>query len=163
MSRAVFEKIKQLLDSHTIHYTSFEHEPVRTSEDAANVRERLTGIPAAEHLKRGAKAMIIRSEGKYYQFVLSAVRKLDFKKVKQVLHTESATLASPEEVQKITDCVPGSVPPFGNLFGIPVYVDPSLLVNETIDFNAGETTVSILMKKDDWDRIVQPEVVSFSA
>ncbi len=79
MTKVVFERIKQLLDSHSVQYTFFEHEPVRTSEDAARVRERITSIPAAEHLKRGAKAMIIRSEGKYYQFVLSAVRKLDFK------------------------------------------------------------------------------------
>ncbi len=83
-------------------------------------------------------------------------------KVKQVLQTESAVLATPEEVQKITDCVPGSVPPFGNLFNIPVFVDPSLLANELIDFNAGETTVSILMKKEDWLKVVQPKILEFS-
>jgi len=162
MSKAIVEKIKSLLDSRRIQYTVFEHEPVRTSEEAARVRERLTGMPASEILKRGAKAMIVRSNGRFFQFVLSAARRIDFKKIKQIVGSSSASLASPEEVLKATDCVPGSVPPFGNLFGMPVYVDSSLLSVEEIDFNAGEQTVSIVMKLKDWLAIVNPVHSEFS-
>ena len=160
MSRAVFEKIKQLLDKYK--YTIHEHEPVRTSQEAAIVRERLTGIPTGIHLKQGAKAMIIRSEGKFYQFILSAAKQIDFKKVKKIIGSSRAALATAEEMIKITDCVPGSVPPFGNIFNIPVYVDKSLLENDTIDFNAGEQTISILMKREDWQKIVNPTIAEFS-
>lgn len=163
MSRAVFDKIKKLLDEHKMKYDMLEHEPVRTSQEAAEVRERLRGTPVAESMKKGAKAMIVRSEGKFYQLIISAAKKIDFSKVKKILNTSSASFASPEEVQKITDCVPGSVPPFGNLFNIPVYVDKSLLENKEIDFNAGEQTISIFMKLEDWLKIVKPEIVDFCA
>jgi len=70
---------------------------------------------------------------------------------------------SSKEIKEITDCVPGSVPPFGNLFNIPVYVDKSLLENNEIDFNAGELTVSIFMELEDWLNIVHPKIVDFCA
>lgn len=162
MSREVFERIKQLLDKNKIQYKVLEHEPTPTSEKAAEVRERLMGVPREQALKQGAKAMIIRSHGRFYQFILSAEKKIDFSKIKKVLHTDSASLAKPEEVQEITDCVPGSVPPFGNLFNIPVYADNSLLQYDDIDFNAGEQTISIFMKKNDWVKIVEPIEADFS-
>lgn len=163
MSKAVFEKIKKILEENKISYDLLEHEPVRTSQQAAEVRERLRGTPVPELLKRGAKAMIVRSEGNFYQLIISASKKIDFAKVKRILNTSSASLASPEEAQKVTDCVPGSVPPFGNLFNIPVYVDKSLLENKEIDFNAGELTISIFMKLEDWLKIVKPKIVDFCA
>ena len=162
MSRAVFERIQQLLDTNKVIYKVLEHEPTPTSEQAALVRERLMGIPSQQALKQGAKAMIVRSKGSFYQFVVSAAKKLDFNKIKKILNTDSASLATPQEVQTITDCVPGSVPPFGNLFNIQVYVDHSLLEHDDIDFNAGEQTISILMKKKDWQKIVQPIPADFS-
>lgn len=162
MSRAVFEKIKKLLDKNKAEYKILEHEPTPTSMDAARVREKLTGMPASECLKRGAKAMILRSGGKFYQFVLSAAKKIDMNEAKKLLSVQSLSFASPEEVEKATDCVPGSVPPFGNLFKLPVYVDKSFLENEEIDFNAGEQTLSIFMKRDDWLNAVKPIVAEFS-
>ena len=162
MSREVFEKIKQLLDTNKAIYKILEHEPTPTSEKAAEVRERLAGISKEQALKQGAKAMILRSHGKFYQFVLSAEKKIDFNKAKKLLNTDSVSLATPEQVQEITDCVPGAVPPFGNLFNIQVYVDKSLLQYDDIDFNAGEQTISIFMKKNDWVKIVKPTEVDFS-
>lgn len=126
------------------------HAPVTTSEEAAKVR----GRGVEEGLKRGAKAMILRSEGKFYQFVLPGHLKLDFKKAKQVLNTKSLSLASKEEVQKITDCVPGSVPPFGNLWNIPVIAD--MRMNDSIDFNAGLHETSITMSLENWKEVVNP-------
>src|SRR3989344_7272275 len=148
-----FEKIKNLLDENKVKYEVSEHEPVYTSDDAARVR----GVD----IRSGAKSMIIRSDGKFYNFVLSAAKKIDWKKVKKILNGESASFASPEEVKKEIHCEVGSVPPFGNLYGLTVYCDRSLLENEYIDFNAGLHTISIRMKAKDWEKIVKPEVVEF--
>ena len=148
-----FEKIKQFLDSSNIKYEVIEHEPVFTSEDAARVR--------GADLKIGAKSMIIRSEGKFYNFVLSAAKKLDWKKIKTLLKSDSVSLASPEEVKEAINCEIGSVPPFGSLYHLKVYCDPFLLENEFIDFNAGLHTISINMKSNDWLKLVNPEVVDF--
>lgn len=152
-----FKTITHALDTAGIPYRIREHAPVRTSREAAIVR----GYTQEEGMRRGAKAMIVRSEGKFYQFVLPGDRKLDFKTIKELLQTESASLASEEEVERVMGCRPGAVPPFGSLFGLRTYVDESLLENEEVDFNAGKHTVSITMKTADWKRIVKPIAASF--
>ncbi len=158
MSRQVLERIIALLRAKQISFELFEHEPVRTSEEAAFMRAQRSGLTPEEHLKCGAKAMVLRSEGKFIQVVISAAKKVDLAKVKKLLNTDSLSLASPQEVEKVIDSVPGSVPPFGNLFNIPVYVDKSLLSNEFMDFSAGEKTVSIEMKVKDWQAVVNPVI-----
>lgn len=162
MSKNIYAEIEELLKDNKINFQVFRHEPVYTSEQAAKVRERIFGIKSSEILKRGAKAMILKSNHDYFQFVISAAEKIDFKKVKNIL-SKTANLANSDDVFKITDCVPGSVPPFGNLFNVPVYVDKSLLKNEFIDFNAGELTISIIMRLEDWIKIVNPIVEDFCA
>ncbi len=152
MSEKTFQQIVELLDNNKTQYKTFEHAPVRTSEEASKVR----GVP----LHSGAKAMIVRSESKFYEFILGAHKRLDLNAVKRILNTRSASLASRDEVLEVTDCVPGSVPPFGNLWNIPVYADNSL--SETINFNAGLLEKSVQMFLKDWKRIVKPIEESFS-
>ncbi|HLD02741.1 MAG TPA: YbaK/EbsC family protein [Candidatus Nanoarchaeia archaeon] len=147
-------EIKKLLDSKDIKYKSFEHEPTPTSEIAAKVR----GVS----LETGAKAMILRSKGNFCMCVLRANNKIDFKKMKSILNTGSVSFATAEEVKKVTDCIPGGVPPFGNLFNIPVYADRNLFKNEIINFNAGLQTFSIQMKTEDWKNVVNPVVEDFA-
>lgn len=93
--------------------------------------------------------------------VLPGNRKVDLEKMRALLGEKRLSLATPEEVLHVTGCVIGSVPPFGNLFGIPVYVDRSLLHNSEIAFNAGMLTRSIVMKTEDYVRSVQPIVEDF--
>lgn len=149
-----FIKIKELLDKNNIKYKLYEHEPVFTSEDAARVR--------GADLKEGAKSMIIRSDGKFYNFVLSASRKIDWSKVKQILQTKSVSFATPEEVKEAINCEIGSVPPFGIIYGLKQYCDPHLLENEEIEFNAGLHTTSIRMKSKDWFNLLKPEIADFT-
>ena len=149
-----FIKIKQLLNKYKVEYKVLEHAPVHTSEDAARIRN--------VDIRSGAKSMIIKSNNTFYDFVLSAAKKLDWNKINLILNSKKVKLASPEEVLKVMNCEIGSVPPFGILHNIKVYCDPSLLENEFIDFNAGLLTTSIRMKSKDWFKIVNPEVVDFS-
>lgn len=149
-----FIKIKKFLDEHKVNYEVIEHEPVYTSEQAAKAR--------GMDIKMGAKSMIIRSEGKFYDFVLSAAKKIDWNKVKVLLGSKDVSLADPEEVKQVIHCEIGSVPPFGSLYEIILYCDPSLLENEEIEFNAGLLDVSIRMSSKDWQRIVNPIVVNFT-
>ena len=64
-------------------------------------------------------------------------------------------LDQPKEVDEITNGVkPGGVPPFGNLFSLPVYVDQTLLENEEIIFNAGNRCFSIARRSNDYLKMV---------
>jgi Ala-tRNA(Pro) deacylase len=156
MSRAVFDKIKKLLDDNKIQYQLITHEPVYTSEQAAKMR----GKGIEEGLKRGAKAMIFRIDEKYVQCIVPAHKIVDIKKIKELRSAKKIKMATPEEVLRVTDCEIGSVPPFGNLFNIEVYCDPEL--SEEIDFNAGLHDISITMKRADWEKVVKPIITSIS-
>lgn len=129
------------------------HSPIVSATDAARVR----GRPFLESLHRSAKALILRSEGRFFQFVIPGDSKLDFKKAKSVLNTSSLSLATPEEVKELTDCTVGSVPPFGNLWSVPVFAD--LELSSEIDFSAGLHEKSMTVSREDWASVVEPVFV----
>jgi len=147
----VLATIRKLLDDSKLEYKCWAHAPVHTSEEAAKIR----GTP----LESGAKALVLRSEGKFLMVVLAGDKKVDLKKVKKVIGSNRLSLATPEEVLQVTHCVIGSVPPFGNLFGIPVYLDKSLTRSPLINFNAGRHGTSIAMSVEDYQKVVKPVLV----
>ncbi len=147
----ITQEIRKLLDAQNIQYTCWDHPPVHTSEEAAKIR----GTP----LESGAKALVLRSEGKFLMVVIAGDKKMDMKKVKKAIGSDRLTLATPEEVLQVTHCAIGSVPPFGNIFSIPVYLDKSLLRNVIINFNAGKHGTSIAMSVSDYQKVVNPVVV----
>lgn len=136
-------------------FETFEHEPVKTSEEAAKIRPGYT-------LHQGAKAMIVRvkkseSEKKFVMLVLPADLRFDNDKVKKNFTSKDIRFATEEEISRITDGVQiGGVPPFGNLFGLEVLADPTLFENEKIVFNAGDRCFSIAMKSEDYKSLVAP-------
>ncbi|NBD73728.1 hypothetical protein GVX82_01655 [Patescibacteria group bacterium] len=156
MYHETVDKIEALLGEHDVPYTKFEHEPVRTSEEAAQVRPEYT-------LSQGAKALIIRvkknGEKYFVQFVVPGDARFDVKKARGVLSTNDIRFASEEEVSEITGGVkPGGVPPFGVLWDLPVYVDHHVLANDELIFNAGDRSVSIALRSEDYERVVAPTV-----
>lgn len=110
----IAQQILDLLQRRDCWFETFEHEPVRTSEEAAALRDGYT-------LQQGAKAIIVRAkvpnEGKkFIMLVMPADQKFDNTKVKQALHAKDIRFATEQEVEEITNGVkPGGVPPFGNL------------------------------------------------
>ena len=82
--------------------------------------------------------------------VLPGARRVDNARLRAVLGVRTLRFATPEELLALTGCVPGAVPPFGNLFGLPVLVDEALAERNEIAFNAGSNAVSIVMRGDDF-------------
>ena len=150
-------KIVALLTERDVWFETYEHEPVRTSEEAAKVRPEYT-------LSEGGKALIVRAkypggEKGFVQVVVQGDKKVDVKKVKEVLSLKDIRFATEEEVGEITGGVlPGGVPPFGNLFDIPVLADEGIFQSKKIIFNAGDRSFSIGMKSEDYRDIVKPKV-----
>lgn len=153
----VVEAIKLVLDTAKIEYQSFEHEPVRTSEEAAQVRPEFS-------LSQGAKSLLVRvkKEGErfFIQVVVPGDKKFDPKKLSKIIGTKDIRFAYEDEVKEVTGgVVPGGVPPFGNIFGLVVYVEQTLLENDEIIFNAGDRRYSIAMNSADYLNVVKPQVV----
>ena len=134
-------KIMEFLRSKGIDFEKLEHVPVTTSSAAAGAR--------GSKLSQGAKAIVVKASDEYYHLILSAAVRLDNKKLRKILGTRRVRFATPEELLEITGCPPGSVPPFGNLFGLPVLMDDALLSEEIVYFNCGSHTVSLRMKRVD--------------
>jgi len=157
---SIVAEIITLLDDNTCWYETFEHEPVRTSEEAATTR------PGYE-LHHGAKAIILRvkkskKDKQFVMIVFPADQKFNNATVKTYFEAKDIRFATDEEVQELTNGVQsGGVPPFGNLFNLPVYVTPELFSNERIVFNAGDRRFSIAMKSADYQQLVEPRVFSF--
>ncbi len=145
--------ITDLLTKNNYWFETFEHEPVRTSEEAAKTRPGYT-------LQQGAKALIVRAkkseaDKKFVMLVVPADLRFDNQKVKAVLNAKDIRFASKEEIIQLTNGVEiGGVPPFGNLFNLEVLVDPKLFENEKIVFNAGDRRFSIAMKSEDFRKLV---------
>ena len=147
---ATFEKITNSLKEKNIDYKLLIHEPTRTSEESAKVR----GVTLAS----GAKAMLVK-EGvqNFILCVMSASKKVSWKKVKEVIKSKKVNLASEEEVKTLTKCLPGAVPPFGSAFGIKTYLDNSLIdQGDTINFNCGLRTHSLRLSTKDYLEYEKP-------
>lgn len=152
--------LRDLLEERGVWYERFEHEPVRTSEEAARVRPGYA-------INQGAKALIARArQGGLQQFVMFVVpgdRRFNTKTIKRTIGLSDIRFATEAEVAQITRGVrPGGVPPFGNLFGLKVYVDPSLCEHEKIVFNAGDRSVSLAMRSADYCALVDPTIVDIT-
>ena len=93
----------------------------------------------------------------------SSATLIEYGMIAAQLDVEKARLATEEEFQRMfPDCEVGAMPPFGNLYGIDVYVAPNLAAEKEIAFNAGTHTDVIKMTFEDFERLVQPRVLSFT-
>jgi Ala-tRNA(Pro) deacylase len=130
------------------------HEPVYTSEQAASVR----GTP----LSSGAKALICKGGSHFVVFVLPADRKLAGREARRLKGWRKLRFATRDEVVQLTGLEPGSIPPFGSLFGLPTLCDTALGENQRINFNAGDHSISISMLYSDYVTAEQPELGTFT-
>jgi Ala-tRNA(Pro) deacylase len=154
MADTVFQRVEQLLAQHGVEFSVLRHEPVYTSEEAARVR----GTP----LSSGAKALVCKSEAGFVMFVLPADRKLASGEVRRAQGWRKLRFASREEVEQLTGLQPGSIPPFGSLFGLSTLCDHRLAENPKINFNAGDHSISVSMTYADYLRVENPALGVFA-
>src|SRR5689334_7740437 len=110
MAASVFDRLQEWLQQGGVPFHVLRHEPVYTSEQAAAVR--------GTSLASGAKALVVKAGDRFVLFVLPADRKLDSRKARDVVGVRSLRFGTREEVQERTGLQPGSIPPFGSLFGL---------------------------------------------
>jgi len=146
--------LKEYLDSHGIRYVSIRHSLAYTAQEVA----------ASAHVlgRDFAKTIIVSSDEGLAMVVLPASRRLVLADLREMLIADHVRLASEAEFKAVfPDCELGAMPPFGNLYGMPVYVAASLAEEPEIAFNAGTHTEVIKLAYEDFDRLVQPTVLDF--
>lgn len=150
----VLRRIEELLIAHGVSYQVLHHEPVFTSQQAAEVR----GTP----LSSGAKALICKGDDEWVLFVMPADLRLASKAVRRTRGWRKLRFATREEVAGLTGLQPGAIPPFGGLFDLPTLCDERLSENESINFNAGDHSISISMAYDDYLAVEGPTLGRFA-
>ncbi|QQS51666.1 MAG: YbaK/EbsC family protein [Bacteroidota bacterium] len=149
------KRIKEFLDNQGIKYYVITHSMAFTAQE----------IAASVHISgyELAKTVIIRVKNKLAMAVLPATYKVNFKQLAKVVGTEDIALAHEQEFQfRFPECEVGAMPPFGNLWNMDVYVAEKLARNSDIVFNAGSHTELIRMSFADFERLVNPKVLSYA-
>jgi Ala-tRNA(Pro) deacylase len=149
-------KVKAFLDEHHVKYVVISHSKAYTAQ----------GIAAIAHIsgQELAKTVIVKLDGALAMAVLPASFQVDLMALKKDVGVNDASLASEREFkQHFPDCETGAMPPFGNLYGVPVYVDETLTRDREIAFNAGTHYELIRLEYRDFERLVDPQVFQFSS
>lgn len=149
-------RLKDFLDSYGVRYIVISHSIAYTAQ----------GIAALAHIpgKELAKTVIVKLDGKLAMAVLPASRQVDLPSLRAAANAETAELASEMEFRpSFPDCETGAMPPFGNLYGMAVFADESLVQDEEIAFNAGSHRELFRMKFNDYLHLVRPAIMKLAA
>lgn len=147
-------RLKQFLDDNGVGYDVMHHDPAFTAQQLA---ARLH-VPGREFVK----VVVVKLEGNYALAVLPAPLRVNFKALAQGAGMKKCQLASETEFQRLfPDCELGAMPPFGNLYNLPTYVDQELTVDENIVINAGTHAEAIRLRYADFSRLARPRVIRF--
>jgi Ala-tRNA(Pro) deacylase len=117
-------------------------------------------IAQAEHVKarHHAKVVMVKSGDEHLMTVLPADHQIDLDKVAKAVG-KNVSLDTEQEFKSLfPDCATGAMPPFGNLYGLPTYVDKHLAEQDYIVFEAGTHTEAIKVNYRDYERVVKPRV-----
>jgi len=148
------QMLKEYLDYHLVKYVVITHSPAFTMQE----------IAAATHIpgKELAKTVVVNIDGRLAMAVLPASQQVDLELLREQLGAREVTLAREREFRdRFPDCELGAMPPFGNLYDMDVYVADTLTEDEEIAFNAGSHSQLVRMSYQDYERLVQPEVLHF--
>ena len=151
----ILSKLREFLDANGVQYQVVTHRQAFTAQEVA----------ATEHVsgKEVAKVVMLRSGSEFLMAVLPAPYLVDLDRAGGVTGKPHLVLATEAEFKGLfPQCEAGAMPPFGNLYNLPVYVDTALTRDEHIVFNAGTHTQTVRMKYADFGRLVQPKVGSFA-
>jgi Ala-tRNA(Pro) deacylase len=152
---ALLERLRVFLDENHAEYTHTVHPLAYTAREVAS----------AEHLpaREVAKAVVLFGDGGYHMAVVPAVRLVDFQEVRLSLGLTHARLATEEELNHLfPDCELGAMPPFGNLYHVPVYLDSALASEPILACNAGTHRDLLHISASEFRRLVHPTIVSLA-
>jgi Ala-tRNA(Pro) deacylase len=122
-------------------------------------------IAAAEHVKgrHHAKVVMVKSGGEHLMAVLPADSRVDLEKLENLTGKPASLETEAEFKGLFPDCAPGTMPPFGNLYGLPTYVDRTLTQEDYIVFEAGTHTDAMKLSYNDYERAAKPRIEEFAA
>lgn len=145
-------RLHHLLDARHTAYTTIPHPPTVTASQTA----------ATTHIEKElfAKSVLLKVDGALAMMVMPTAYRVDLTRLSRALGGPIVELAEESEFTEVfADCEPGAMPPFGHLYGVPVFVDSRLAAQEEIAFNAGSHTDVVRMSYAQFEKLAQPELL----
>ena len=150
----ILTRLQDYLDERKVAYQLIRHQEAYTASEIAHTLH-ISG-------KMIAKVVIIKADDRFVMAVLPSNYKVDFERLADALGGEHVRLATEGEFQELfPDCGVGAMPPFGNLYGLEVFVDQSLTEDEEIVFQAGSHLRAMKLRYQDFADLVHPKVTNF--
>lgn len=148
-------RVHDLLDEHGIEYEVHEH-PHAVDASRLAESEDVTGWDVA-------KPVLLAIGDELAMAVVPAPVHVDLDRASDVLGHATVRLATEEEfASRFPDCEPGAEPPFGGLYGVPVFLDETLRARERMVCRDGSHTSTITLATTDYVRVVGPEIVDIA-
>jgi Ala-tRNA(Pro) deacylase len=147
-------KLIEFLNQNKVRYEILHHPEAFTAQELA----------AIEHVKgkQHAKVVMVNADSDKFMTVLPADHRVDLEKLDAVTGKRT-TLATEADFKALfPDCAVGTMPPFGNLYGVETYVEKSLAGNDFIVFEAGTHSDAMKMRYGDFERVAKPKVAEFA-
>ena len=142
-------RIKEFLDGNKVKYTMVSHSPAYSAQEVA----------ASVHIpgRQLAKTVIVKLDGRLAMAVVPATQEVDMIHLRSAAGATFAEVADTSEfVDRFEGCQLGTMPPFGNLFGMETYLEQDMAKQEFIAFNAGTHTEAIVIPFADYRRLAHP-------
>ncbi|HSF05259.1 MAG TPA: YbaK/EbsC family protein [Methylomirabilota bacterium] len=149
------QRLVELLSAEHAKYERVTHPGAVTAQEQA----------AASHISGWslAKVLIVKERDGYVMAVLPACCALDLNRLKGLIGHGPVRLATVEEIYgAIPDCVPGTIPPFGALWGLRTFADRSLLNVGEVTMPAGDPATAIRMPASEFERLAKARIGDFA-
>lgn len=145
-------RLHQYLDEQHAPYATLTHDRTVTAHDTAEA------MRIDRHLF--AKTVMLKVDGRLTMMVMPAAYRIDLTRLSLALGGAGVELAEEAQFKEaFPDCETGAMPPFGNLYGVPLLIDSRLARQAQIAFNAGSHTEALQMPYADFERLAKPELL----
>ena len=147
--------LQSYLDRMGVSYQLSFHTPVFSAQELAE-KEHVPGDNVI-------KPVIVQADGRFIMCALPATTKVDLRRLADVLHAMHLRLAGEQELADLfPDCQLGAEPPIGFLYGMPTWIDGSLMADDRVTFQAGTHEAAVTLTMEEYKRIAQPEIGAFA-
>lgn len=151
---SISTRLKTLLGENHIPYAAMTHATAYTAH-GASATMKISG-------KELAKTVVLRAGEDTVLAVLPARTMQVWRKQAACWESRHGRRPTRNSARYFQICELGAMPPFGELYGLPIYVDESLAADEEIVFNAGTHHDAIRLLDEDFARLAKPVVCAFA-
>jgi Ala-tRNA(Pro) deacylase len=155
-----YTQLITLLDQHQASYRLIDHAPEGQTELVSAMR--------GNALSEAAKCIVLmvkigKKVTKYILAVVPGDTKVDLQAVKALFQGTYVAFANSTIAEQLAGSVAGTILPFSFHPDLELVVDPSLLENDELYFNAARLDRSLVLKTSDYVAIARPRRARIAA